>query len=210
MRTRTRLVGKNTLTPPCARCGGNEVRRSGPRARNIDQARESGVSRHAQRVGHHRPLPVSAPRAANRPVFEHGLLNFRGGGEGGQGVRRASPGYLNFKFTNVYFYPGSRGRSAFVFFVQPICSPLFPSVIGRLSPDALNFKFRATTVSAVAATTDFRVFPPAYALSFVSVVHPLPLLRHRYTQQTPRDIYSAVSLVTSALLFMAPPGMYQN
>jgi len=90
----------------------------------------------------------------------------------------------------VYFYPGSRGRSAFVLRLAYLFLPLFPSVIGRLSPNALNFKFRATTVSTVAATTDFRVFPPAYALSFVSVAHPLsgPVIRNRH-----RDLRRGIS-----------------
>jgi len=76
-----------------------------------------------------------------------------------------------------------------LFFVSPICFYLsFPPL--SAGPNALNFKFRATTVSTVAATTDFRVFPPAYALSFVSVAHPLsgPVIRNRH-----RDLRRGIS-----------------
>lgn len=52
--------------------------------------------------------------------------------------------------------------------LRPLLAQPLP-VLSATFPSALNFKFRATTVSAAAATTDFRVFPPAYVLSFVSV-----------------------------------------
>lgn len=77
------------------------------------------------------------------------------------------------------------------FFVSPICLPLsLPPLSAGFPLDALNFKFRATTVSTVAATTDFRVFPPAYALSFVSVA-PIPSAARLYVTDT--AIYGAVS-----------------
>jgi len=101
-----------------------------------------------------------------------------------------------------------RGRSAHVLRLAYLL-PLFPVPLSvGLSPNALNFKFRATIVSTVAATTDFRVFPPAYALSFVSVAH--PSLWHRgYIRNRHRDLRRGISGYP-ALLFMAPPGMYQN
>lgn len=130
----------------------------------------------------------------NRPVFEHELLNF------GESCR-----YLNFKSANVYFCPGPAvvPRSLFLF-LSPyrflylsICLP-FP-VIGQLFPDALNFKFCATAMSATAATTDFRVFPPAYALSFVSVA-----LRPGIYVQTHRDLRHGISGVPHFYLWRHP------
>lgn len=93
----------------------------------------------------------------------------------------------------MYFCPGSGDRSALVLRLTYLFYLSFPPLSAGFPLDALNFKFRATTVSTVAATTDFRVFPPAYALSFVSVA-PYPLRPRLYVTDT--AIYGAVSLVT--------------
>lgn len=62
-------VGKNTFSMHGAR-GRNEVRRSGPRARNIDQ----GFGTEGEKTRRSR-----AGAVLNRPVFSrHGLLNFGG------------------------------------------------------------------------------------------------------------------------------------
>lgn len=89
--------------------------------------------------------------------------------------------------------------------LRPLLTQPLP-VLSATFPSALNFKFRATTVSAAAATTDFRVFPPAYVLSFVSVEAGLQHAAYTW----PRAIYGAPVSGNPALLFMAPPGMYQN
>lgn len=113
-----------------------------------------------------------------------------------QGLRGESRGsrYLNFKSANVYFCPGSRDCFAFRSSSRLSVYLSFSTVIGRLSPDALNFKFgrdhrvgrrgnnRLSSVSTrLCAVICFRRPPRSPTRLYV----------------TDTAIYGAVSLVTS-------------
>lgn len=103
-----------------------------------------------------------------------------GGGEGGQGAKRASPGYLNFKSTNVYFYPGSRDRSAFVLRLAYLSISLSlryrPAFPGR-------FEFQIPRADhRVGRRGNNRLSSVSTRLcAVICFRRPTPLLRHRYT-----------------------------
>jgi len=141
----------------------NEVRRSGPRACNIDQLAESRA---------HRPQPVLVwPSARYHRIS-------------------ACHRDLNFKSANAVFLPRPcRGR----------LSPCYRASL----PPALNFKFPARPPCRIAAaTSDFRVFPPAYALSFVSL--PGPTL-FQGTRSVAAFIYGGRVPGIDSVIYLAAP-----
>lgn len=93
---------------------GNEVKSSGPRARNIDHG--LGIA-----LRDTRPHGAERARARKSACFRARTAQSR------QAAR-----YLNFKSANVYFCHGPRNRSALVF-SSSFSIYLFPRVIGRLS-----------------------------------------------------------------------------
>lgn len=91
------------------------------------------------------------------------------------------------------------------FFVSPICLPLFPSVIGRLSPG--RFEFQIPRDHRVDRRGNNRLSSVSTRLcAVICFRRPRPRPRGPVIRNRHRDLRRGIS----ALLFMAPPGMYQN